>query len=59
MKRMFAAVLAGLAVVLTALPTPAAAQTIKAVMHSDLKTVDPLGSTQYIVRNHGLSLIHT
>lgn len=53
MKRMFAPVLAGLAMVITALPTAAAAQTIKAVMHSDLKTVDPLVSTQYIVRNHG------
>ena len=31
----------------------ASAQTLRAVMHSDLKTVDPLVSTTYIVRNHG------
>ncbi len=30
------------------------AQTLKVVMHSDLKTLDPLVSTTYIVRNHGL-----
>lgn len=33
---------------------PAGSQTLKVVMHSDLKTLDPLVSTAYIVRNHGL-----
>jgi len=40
-------------VALIAWPTAVIAQTLKVVMHSDLKTVDPLVSTQYIVRNHG------
>ena len=31
----------------------AGAQTLKVVMHSDLKILDPLVSTQYIVRDHG------
>jgi peptide/nickel transport system substrate-binding protein len=29
------------------------AQTLKVVMHSDIKVLDPLVSSQYIVRNHG------
>jgi peptide/nickel transport system substrate-binding protein len=32
---------------------PASAQTLKVVMHSDLKTFDPIWSGAYIVRNHG------
>jgi peptide/nickel transport system substrate-binding protein len=32
---------------------PVSAQTIRAVMHSDLKVMDPTVSTAYIVRNHG------
>ncbi|MBM3620824.1 MAG: ABC transporter substrate-binding protein [Alphaproteobacteria bacterium] len=37
-----------------ALAPPAAAQTtLKVVMHSDLKTFDPIWSGAYIVRNHG------
>lgn len=31
-----------------------AAQTVRAVLHSDLKVMDPLVSTAYIVRTHGL-----
>ena len=53
MKKPLKPLLAGLAVATAAWSAPAAAQTIKAVMHSDLKTVDALVSTQYIVRNHG------
>ncbi|MFN9773783.1 MAG: ABC transporter substrate-binding protein [Burkholderiales bacterium] len=48
MKRLIAATLLSLAAPL------AGAQTLKVVMHSDLKVLDPLVSTQYIVRNHGL-----
>ena len=32
---------------------PAEAQTFKVVMHSDLKILDPIWTTAYIVRNHG------
>ena len=34
-------------------PAPAEAQTLKVVMHSDLKILDPIWTTAYIVRNHG------
>jgi hypothetical protein len=33
--------------------------TIKAVMHSDLKIVDPIWTTAYIVRNHGYMIYDT
>src|SRR5215831_16760385 len=32
---------------------PAEAQTLKVVMHSDLKILDPIWTTAYIQRNHG------
>ena len=38
------------------LALPAAAQspkTLRVVMHSDLKIIDPIWTTAYIVRNHG------
>src|SRR5471032_891510 len=35
------------------LAAPAAAQTIKAVMHSDVKILDPIWTTAYIQRNFG------
>jgi peptide/nickel transport system substrate-binding protein len=38
------------------LPLPAAAQrpkTLRVVMHSDLKIIDPIWTTAYIARNHG------
>jgi peptide/nickel transport system substrate-binding protein len=39
---------------LAALATPASAQTtLRVVMHSDLKILDPIWTTAYIVRNHG------
>ncbi len=38
---------------LTAVPAGAQAQTIKAVMHSDVKILDPIWTTAYIQRNHG------
>ena len=51
-------------VVLTALllAGPAAAQsnkTLRVVMHSDLKIVDPIWTTAYIVRNHGYLIYDT
>ena len=36
-----------------ALAAPAPAQTLRVVMHSDLKILDPIWTTAYIVRNHG------
>ena len=44
------------------LSTPAAAQsarTLRVVMHSDLKIVDPVWTTAYIVRNHGYLIYDT
>ena len=33
--------------------------TLKAVMHSDLKIVDPIWTTAYITRNHGYMIYDT
>jgi peptide/nickel transport system substrate-binding protein len=45
---------------LAALATPASAQTtLRAVMHSDLKILDPIWTTAYIVRNHGYMIYDT
>jgi peptide/nickel transport system substrate-binding protein len=39
---------------------PASAETVmRAVMHSDLKIVDPIWTTAYIVRNHGYMIYDT
>jgi len=39
---------------------PAYAQkTLRAVMHSDLKILDPIWTTAYIVRNHGYMIYDT
>ncbi len=37
----------------------AQAQTLKAVMHSDVKILDPIWTTAYIVRNHGYMIYNT
>ena len=37
----------------------ASAQTFKVVMHSDVKTLDPIWSGAYITRNHGYMLWDT
>ncbi len=42
----------------TAAP-PAPAQTLNAVMHSDLRILDPIWTTAYIVRNHGYMIYDT
>ncbi len=36
-----------------------AAQTLKVVMHSDLKILDPVWTTAFIVRNHGYMVYDT
>src|SRR5438045_6807729 len=37
----------------SAIPEGVQAQTLKAVMHSDVKILDPIWTTAYIQRNHG------
>src|SRR5262245_65352596 len=45
---------------LSGLAAPAhAQQTLRAVMHSDLKILDPIWTTAYIVRNHGYMIYDT
>ena len=57
-RRLLAAAL--LAALPIALPAPAAAQsTLRVVMHSDLKIVDPIWTTAYITRNHGYMIYDT
>ena len=54
--------IAGLAVAaaMASLPGLAHAQkTLRAVMHSDLKILDPIWTTAYIVRNHGYMIYDT
>src|SRR6187431_2527201 len=47
---------AGAAVLLAA---TADAQTLKVVKHSDVKIIDPIWTTAYIVRNHGYMIYDT
>jgi len=46
------------AVMLATAPS-APAQTLNAVMHSDLRILDPIWTTAYIVRNHGYMIYDT
>src|SRR5262247_180181 len=49
-----------IAVFLTSVVPPARAETtLRVVMHSDLKIVDPIWTTAYIVRNHGYLVYDT
>jgi len=58
MRMMKALILAAAAAL--ALPGAAGAQvTLKAVMHSDVKIVDPIWTTAYITRNHGYMVYDT
>ena len=51
---------AACAVGLSLAATPSFSQTtLKAVMHSDLKILDPIWTTAYIVRNHGYMIYDT
>src|SRR5437016_5548160 len=54
-----AVVLALVAVAVVATPPVAAETTLRVVMHSDLKIVDPIWTTAYIVRNHGYMIYDT
>ena len=56
-KRLVAPLTIAVAVMLGA---PAHAEkTLRAVMHSDLKILDPIWTTAYIVRNHGYMIYDT
>src|SRR3989454_12604733 len=44
---------------LVSAPPVAAETTLRVVMHSDLKIVDPIWTTAYIVRNHGYLIYDT
>jgi peptide/nickel transport system substrate-binding protein len=57
MRRFLLSSVAALAAVCAA--PLASAQTLKVVMHSDLKVLDPIWSGAYIVRNHGYMLYDT
>ena len=52
-------VLAAVVAVVAAGSSAASAQTLKVVMHSDLKALDPIWSGAYITRNHGYMLYDT
>jgi peptide/nickel transport system substrate-binding protein len=52
-------VLAAVVAASTAISAVASAQTLKVVMHSDLKVLDPIWSGAYIVRNHGYMIYDT
>jgi len=43
----------------TGAPLAEAQSTLRAVMHSDLKIIDPIWTTAYIVRNHGYMIYDT
>jgi peptide/nickel transport system substrate-binding protein len=60
-QRLFTTFVVLAAVALVAgVPSPAQAQnTLRVVMHSDLKIVDPIWTTAYIVRNHGYMVYDT
>ena len=56
MRRVKGALAAAAAVLFSA---SVEAQTLKVVMHSDVKIVDPIWTTAYIVRNHGYMIYDT
>src|SRR5438477_2982094 len=58
--RSLAAVVVVALVVVVAAPAPTVAETtLRVVLHSDLKIVDPIWTTAYIVRNHGYMIYDT
>ena len=54
-----AALLAGAAALAAPLAVHAQQNTLRVVMHSDLKIVDPIWTTAYITRNHGYMIYDT
>jgi len=51
--------LAATAFLLSSIAIPASAQTIRAVMHSDLRVTDPVITTAHITRNHAYMIYDT
>jgi len=51
--------IAAAAALLSLTPPASAQKTLRAVMHSDLKILDPIWTTAYIVRNHGYMIYDT
>jgi peptide/nickel transport system substrate-binding protein len=51
--------LLAVAVLAASIGSASAQKTLKAVMHSDLKIVDPIWTTAYITRNHGYMIYDT
>ena len=58
-RRLAMAILLGAAVAASSTAPARAEQTLRAVMHSDLKILDPIWTTAYIVRNHGYMIYDT
>src|SRR5256886_8152481 len=58
MRRSTFAFAAAVAAICLAAPAHAE-KTLRAVMHSDLKILDPIWTTAYIVRNHGYMIYDT
>src|SRR5207253_5938439 len=59
MMRMTSRLLATLALLALSCGAGSAEVTLKAVMHSDVKIVDPIWTTAYITRNHGYMVYDT
>src|SRR5262245_35233216 len=57
--RSLAVAAAVLSLLTVAVPSAQAETTLRVVMHSDLKIVDPIWTTAYIVRNHGYMVYDT
>ena len=57
-RKLFAIAAAAVAIVGLAAPAHAD-KTLRAVLHSDLKILDPIWTTAYIVRNHGYMIYDT
>jgi peptide/nickel transport system substrate-binding protein len=59
MRKTFVAAAAVAAMAATAGTAFAQGKTLRVVMHSDLKIIDPIWTTAYIVRNHGYMIYDT
>jgi peptide/nickel transport system substrate-binding protein len=59
MRRSFVAAAAVAAMTASAATAFAQGKTLRVVMHSDLKIIDPIWTTAYIVRNHGYMIYDT
>ena len=58
-RHLAVAAIAVLSILIAVAPPAQAETTLRVVMHSDLKIVDPIWTTAYIVRNHGYMIYDT